>query len=271
MKKLGIGVAVLTLASVVATANPPRQDETPSLTTDDVVRAPDSVTNANAAAAADEAARETTEAAKREAEAGAAAGYTKFLAPSGYVFERPSTWRRVENLESKGAPGAFKYDAVFQDPTTGAVISAVSVDKSKLGSVVDISDKVAVNKLLTTMLNPTNAKAGVKIFRQTTGDGPNKTKWLRIKAQGTGQATDGRTVDTTFWVQIVQSDAQLALVAVGYPTTREKEASVTAFHTVRTLEMNNVGGSAPAPARTRGVPASETTPKKDGASDMREQ
>ena len=270
MWKLAISGAVVLAAIFASAPSASAQDDTPSLTTEDVLKSPQSVTNANAAAA------EAAAAAKAEADAEAATGpapaapgYTKFVAPSGYAFDRPAEWTPVKNLEPQGAPSAFTYDAVFQDAKTGAVVSAVSVDKSQLGDVFDIGDANAVNKLLSTMLNPANLKQGVKIFRQVTGDGPHKTKWLRIKAQGNAQATDGRTVDTTFWVQIVQSDAHLALVAVGYPSAREKDASLPAFHSVKTLEMPNDGRTAP--AGSDAADDGKTAVAKDGAGRVREQ
>src|SRR5262245_49393364 len=124
MKKSGLSVAVLMGAALLAPPVGAWQQGTPSLTTDDVVRQPDSTTNVNVAAG--EAARERAEAdaaAKAAAaNSAASAGYAKVDTASGYTFERPEAWKRVENLESAGAPSFFKYDAVFQDPDSGAVI-----------------------------------------------------------------------------------------------------------------------------------------------------
>ncbi len=249
------------------------QQGTPSLTTDDVVRQPDSTTNVNVAAG--EAARERAEAdaaAKAAvANSAASAGYAKVDTASGYTFERPDAWKRVENLESAGAPSFFKYDAVFQDPTSGAVISAVSVDRSQLESPIDIGDTASVNTLLSTMLNPANVRDGVKIYRQVTGETQNGNRWLRIKAQGNGQSTDGTVVDTTFWVQLVQSDTRLALVAVGFPTAQQGAVAQAAFHTVRTLEIQNVAGSAPTDGETNGSGAATTPRKKNSAGGVRKQ
>jgi hypothetical protein len=273
MRKPALSGAILLIASVVVVPAAARQDETPSLTTEDVLRTPDSTTNANIAAEEAAAARAEDEAAAKAESGAASAGYTRVVTPSGYSFERPEGWKRVESLESKGAPSFFKYDAIFQDPKSGAVISAVSVDRSALESPIDISDPQSVNQLLSTMLNPANAKDGVKIFRQVPGTAPNGTKWLRIKAQGNGQATDGTVVDTTFWVELIQSDSQLALVAVGYPTAQQDAVGEAAFHTVRTLEMENAPGpAAPAADRDRGaVDAGTTTRKKNSAGGLRQQ
>lgn len=274
MRKPALTGALLVVASLVGVPAAARQDETPSLTTEDVLRTPDSTTNVNTAVKVAAAARAEA-AAKTEPGGGpAAAGYAKVLTASGYSFERPEAWKRVENLESKGAPSFFKYDAIFQDPKSGAVISAVSVDRSALDAPIDIADPKSVNQLLSTMLNPANAKDGVKIFRQVPGTSPNGTKWLRIKAQGNGQSTDGTVVDTTFWVELVQSDSQLALVAVGYPTAQQDSVGEAAFHTVRTLEMENASGPATAPAADRGPgkpDAGKAPRKKNSAGGLRQQ
>jgi hypothetical protein len=270
MKKRGLIVTLTLAASLFATPAAARQqDANPTLTTDDVRSTADSVTNANR----EREAEAETEAAKAAEKAGppVSAGYERVTTETGYTFERPSTWKRVENLESKGAPSYFKYDAIFQDPATGAVISAVSVDRSQLDSPIDVTDTKAVNQLLATMLNPANKKDAVKVFRQVSGVEANGTRWIRIKAQGNGQAVDGSVVDTMFWVQLVQSDAKLALVAVGYPTAKQDAVAETAFHTVRTLEILNAsptgapGGSEPGPA---GGPAPKK--KKDGSGGVRE-
>jgi hypothetical protein len=272
MKNQGFSVALLLGLSLVSASAATQQNDTPSLTTDDVVRTRDSVTNANAAANAEAAARAA--AAKPDATLGPAAdGYARFKAESGYSFERPDGWKRVENLESKGAPSYFKYDAVFQDPKSGAVISAVSVDRSQLDSPIDISDTKSVNTLLATMLNPANKKDAVKIFRQVTGQTQSGARYLRIKAQGNGLAVDGSVVDTTFWVEVAQSDARLALVAVGYPSAKQKEVSEAAFHTVRTLEMEDGAGPAAAPTvdTARKPDAGKAKRKKNSAGGMRQQ
>jgi hypothetical protein len=269
MRKRGLIVAVALGASLFAMpAAAQQQDDNPTLTTDDVHATTDSVTNANTerarAAAAAKAAEPVT--------APVTAGYERVTTTSGYTFERPAGWKRVENLESKGAPSYFKYDAVFQDPATGAVISAVSVDRAQLDSPIDVTNSKAVNQLLATMLNPANKKNAVKVFRQVSGTEPNGSRWLRIKAQGNGQALDGSVVDTMFWVQLVQSDARLALVAVGYPVAKQNDVAEYAFHTVRTLEISNVSATGAAGGAEPG-PASGTTPKKkkNGKGGVREQ
>jgi hypothetical protein len=273
MMKLGMGGALLLGAGLLAAPAVAGQQDAATLTTEDVLRTPNSRTNVNAAEAADAAAKAAAAPKPAASEAPASEGYTRVVASSGYTFERPEGWKRVENLESKGAPSFFKYDAVFQDPSTGAVISAVSIDRSQLDSPIDISDTKSVNQLLSTMLNPANLKQGVKIFRQVTGSDPNGTKWLRIKAQGNGQALDGSTVDTMFWVEVAQSATNLALVAVGYPTAKQNDVNVAAFHTVRTLEMENGSGPAAAQAGEHGrQPDGTKAPrKKNGTGGVREQ
>jgi hypothetical protein len=225
--------ALLLVASMAAAF---AQDGVPTLTTDDVRVNRDSRTRANEEAATTKAEADTVE---RRAPRGTAAGYVKVASPSGYQFERPRSWEPIDNLVSQNAPSFFKYDAIFQDPVTGAVLSAISVDRSQLQSPIDISDAASVNTLLSTMLNPAGSKDGVKIFRQLTGDGPNGSRWLRVKAQGTGQAVDGTVVDTVFWVQLVQTDTLLALVAVGYPVAQQELAAQAAYHAVRTLEVSD--------------------------------
>jgi hypothetical protein len=244
MKRSGTLSALLVGASVIAGAPHAvaRQDGVPTLSTDDVRRDPNSVTGAREAkaAAAEAAVAEEDAAPVRR---GVSAGYTLVTTSSGYRFERPSDWKAIENLTPENAPSYFKYDALFQDPATGAVVSAISIDRSQLASPIDIADASSLNTLLATMLNPVGATSGVKIFRQTTGDGPRGSKWLRIKAQGTGQAEDGAVVDTIFWVQIVQTETRFALVAVGYPATQQNAVAEAAFHTVRTLEIHDGAGT----------------------------
>ena len=129
-----------------------------------------------------------------------------------------------------------------------------------------------VNSLLNSMLNPADSRAGVKLFRQLTGQHDNGTKWLRIKAEGNGKSVDGTVVDTTFWVQFVQSDARLALVAVGYPTTQQDAVAQTAYHTVITLEMDDASGpAAPAGAEINPAGVRPPGPKKDSAGGLRQQ
>lgn len=213
------------------------QDSTPTLKTDDVVFYPHSDTNAKAAAAADAEAAAKVDGAKPAPAGSADRGYIRVMTASGYSFERPETWTAVPDLVAKDAPGYFRYDAIYQDPKTGSVISAISVDRTQLQTPIDVADPKSVNTLLATMLNPTGAKEGVKLFRQTTGVSKNGAKWLRVKAQGTGKAVDGSSVDTTFWVQLIQSDTVMALVAVAFPSQQQDLAAQAAFHTVRTLEV----------------------------------
>jgi hypothetical protein len=236
--------ALLLAASLSATPITFAQDGVPTLTTDDVRSDPSSVTRSNEPDPDDDA----TEGAEAAESAAPSRGYVRVTTPSGYRFERPAGWEPIENLVSNGAPSYFKYDAIFQDPKTGAVLSAISVDRSQIDSPLDIGDEASINQLLATMLNPANAKSGVKIFRQIRGDTANGARWLRIKAQGTGQAEDGSIVDTHFWVQIVQTDTRFALVAVGYPAQQESAAQA-AYHAVRTLEIEHVGGDKPAPPK----------------------
>ena len=258
IQKLGTSVAVLVCAGLLGAAAPARaqQDDTPSLRTEDVLDTPDSVTSRRVA----EPSVAPDAAAAPGAPKAAAKGYTVTRTASGYSFERPNGWKAVENLEAAGAPTFFKYDAVYQDPVTGAVISAVSVDQASLDAPIDIGNAQIVNALLNSMLNPTESKEGVKIFRQLTGTNKDGTKWLRIKAQGNGQAVDGAVIDTTFWVQFVQSDKKLALVAVGFPTAQQAAVAQIALHTVRTLEMDNVSGPAAAPAGPRTEPGGARPP-----------
>src|SRR4051794_32635867 len=129
MKIRGLIVALLLGAAGFAMpAAAQQQNDNPTLTTDDVHATTDSVTNKNTEAADAEAAA----VAAKPVTAPVSDGYERVTTASGYTFERPKDWKRVENLEAKGAPSYFKYDAVFQDPATGAVISAVSVDRSQL-------------------------------------------------------------------------------------------------------------------------------------------
>ena len=213
------------------------QEPVPSLQTDDVIFYPHSDTNANSASAAAAAAAAKAEEAKAGATGPAEPGYVRVATASGYSFERPATWTAVPELVAKDAPGYLRYDAIYQDPRTGSVISAISVDRTQLQTPIDVADPKSVNTLLATMLNPTGAKEGVKLFRQTTGATKNGAKWMRVKAQGTGKAVDGSTIDTTFWVQMIQTDTILALVAVAYPSQQQDLAAQAAFHTVRTLEV----------------------------------
>lgn len=243
--------ALLLVALACACAGPASaqdgQEPPVSMTTDDVIFAEHSETKAiNAATAAEAAAKEAEAAASPAAKGGsrASAGYVRVITSSGYSFERPNAWAPVPDLIAKDTPGYFRYDAIFQDPKTGAVVSAISVDRTQLQTAVDVGDPNSVNTLLATMLNPGGAKDGVRIFRQTTGT-TGAAKWLRVKAQGTGRAVDGTAVDTTFWVQFVQTDAVLAMVAVAYPTGQADLAARDAFHTVRTLEVE---GAAPVPS-----------------------
>lgn len=249
MNRAGVFAALIFGASVAMspTVIHGQQDGVPSLTTDDVRNDPNSVTRARVEAEAAKAAPAETAATTPATRV----GYVRVTTPSGYRFERPAAWEPIDDLAPQNAPSFFKYDAIFQDPKTGAVLSAISVDRSQVQSPVDISDAASVNTLLATMLNPTNSKDGVKIFRQLTGDGPNGAKWLRIKAQGTGQTVDGAIVETLFWVQLIQTESKLALVAVGYPASQQDAAAQPAFHAVRTLEFSDVTGSESAPEAGR--------------------
>jgi hypothetical protein len=249
------------------------QAPTPTLTTEDVRGVPESATNANDVAAAEAALKAEADAKATAAKAGVSPGYVRVTAPSGYVFERPAEWTAVENLEPKGAPSYFKIDAVFQDPKTGSVITAISVERAKLASPVDVSDEKSVAKLLSSMLNPADSKDGIKVLRKVAGEQGDGAKWVRVKAQGSGQTADGAVVPTTFWVQLAQTDDRLALVAVGYPTSQGDAAGVAAFHTVRTLEINNGSGSAAALDRPAagGQPAAKPAKKKNSAGGMRKQ
>jgi hypothetical protein len=269
------GGVVLLSAGLLAAAPWARaaQDQAPTLTTEDVLDAPESATTANEVAAADAARKAEADAKVAADKAAATPGYVRVSAPSGYAFERPAKWKAVENLEPKGAPSFFKIDAVFQDPKTGSVVTAISVERAKLSSPVDIADEKSVEKLLSSMLNPANSKDGIKIMRKTSGEQEDGGKWLRVKAQGTGQTADGAVVSTTFWVQLAQTKDRLALVAVGYPSSQGEAAGVAAFHTVRTLEMSNGAGSSSTAAGPAGggQPAAKPTKKKNSAGGLRQQ
>ena len=260
--RLAIAMAALALAASVA----PAQDRPESLSTDDVTQAEDSVTSVAAADAAAAAANEGAVVASTAAD-----GYTRVTA-SGYSFERPGKWVQVQNLQTADAPTFFKYDAVYQDPRTGAVLSAISVDRAQATTPIDIADESSVTSLLVAMLNPTGAKEGAKLFKTTSGRGPNGARWLRIKAQGQGQAVDGTTVETNYWVQFLQTDALLALVAVGYPSSQQDAVGEAAFHAVRTLEIAN--GRGPAAGDTGSEPQSDgiaPQAQEDSQSSLREQ
>lgn len=267
-------LATVMLAGLLVSPSPAAaQDGTPSLTTEDVTKRPDSWTNQNATV---ETAKAADDAAKAESPAKAvvpvAKGYARVVTGSGYHFDRPEKWTAVQDLEAKGAPSFFKYDAIFQDPKSGAVVSAISVDAGDSGTPIDLSDEGAVDSLLTSMLNPAKSKDGIKIFRRLSGTNPDGSKWLRVKAQGNGQAVDGSVVDTTFWIQFVQSGTKLALVAVGYPTAQQDTVAQAAFHTVRTLEMEDGSGTAAPERQQSGAAGSGKKGKeKDGKGDMREQ
>lgn len=213
------------------------QEPTPTLHTDDLVLYPHSDTVVNSKAAEAAASKAKADAEKAGPVGTADRGYVRVTTASGYSFERPETWTPVPDLIAKDAPGYLRYDAIYQDPKTGSVISAISVDRSQLQSPIDVSDSKSVNTLLATMLNPSGAKEGVKLFRQSNGVTKSGAKWLRVKAQGTGKAVDGSTVDTTFWVQLVQNESVTALVAVAFPSQQQDLAAQAAFHTVRTLEI----------------------------------
>lgn len=232
MKGLLLAACFVALAGTASA-----QEPTPTLHTDDLVSYPHSDTNARTVADAKLAEAARAEAAVAAASGPAEAGYVRVDSPSGYSFERPETWTPVPDLVAKDAPGYLRYDGVFQDPKTGSVISAISVDRTQLQSPIDVGDSGSVSTLLATMLNPSGSKEGVKLFRQTTGVSKNGAKWFRVKAQGAGKAVDGSSVDTTYWVQLIQSDSVLALVAVAYPTGQQEAAAQRAFHTVRTLEV----------------------------------
>jgi len=260
-------VGLLALSLTLGASATRAQDEPASLSTDDVMKAEDSVTAVSAADAA------TAESVAASTVPGTAEdGYARVTAPGGYTFERPEKWIQVQNLQTGDAPSYFRYDAVFQDPRTGAVLSAISVDRAQAATPIDIADENSITSLLVSMLNPSGAKEGAKLFKSTSGKGANGARWLRIKAQGQGQAVDGTVVETVYWVQFLQTDALLALVAVGYPTSQQDVVGEAAFHSVRTLEISNARG--PAAGDTGSEPRSDgatAETKEDSESSMREQ
>jgi hypothetical protein len=263
-----LGAGLLTPVAVAGPVQNAGQDPVPSLTTDDVMMAPAAVTK-------DYEARTTATAVAAATESKAAAkGYSRVTTARGYSFERPADWKAVENLVPKGAPSFFTIDAIFEDARTGAVATAISVDRSKLTSPIDVGNREAVNNLLGTMLASGDAKATIKILRREAGEvGESKLQWVRIKAQGSGQAQDGSVIPTTYWVQIAQTPDVLALVAVGYPSD-QPDAGVSAYHIARTLEVTNVAGSekgSPGESATRDAGAAAEGPaKKNSAGGVRQ-
>jgi hypothetical protein len=244
------------------------QEPAPSLTTDDVMEAPAAVTRDYAAEAAAKtaAAAKETKAARR--------GYVRVTTARGYSFERPETWRPVENLVPKGAPSFFTVDAIFEDPATGAVATAISVDRETLTTPIDVGNREAVNNLLGTMLSTADDKTPIKILRRDAGEeAERRLQWVRIKAEGTGQAQDGSVVPTTYWVQVAQTPDVLAVIAVGYPS-EQADASVAAFHIARTLEVTDAAGpgtnSAGQSGRRDDGTAPEGAAKKDSAGGVRQ-
>jgi hypothetical protein len=255
-----LGTTLLAPVALSQAAQGSKQDDTstPTLTTDDLRDVPGAIIP-----------RPTAEADKKPETTSAKSatkGYTTVTTKSGYSFERPDSWKPV-TLSSKGAPTFFNVDAVFQDSKTGAVATAISVDRSKLKSPVDIADKSAVNTLLGPMLNAGDAKATVKVQSRETGEIPDKNlEWVRIQAEGKGQMQGGGTVASTFWVQMVQTPNLLALIAVGYPSSQQT-ASNAALHTVQSLEVTDASRSES--GRGARPKPTEKPVQKDSAGGMR--
>lgn len=258
-----IGSFVLAVGLCVGSASASlQQDEVPTMTTDDILRNPDSVTRVNADVAAEAKASELEAASKRKV----SEGYALFSGPRQYSFERPAAWQPIE---LKSSPGELSLDGSFQDLATGAVVTAISAERNAQQQTVDITKDESVAALLGPMLNPGSKSAEIKILRQTKGAGDNGVQWLRIKAEGTGQTTDGKSVPTTYWVQMIQIDSRFALVAVGYPTA-QPAAAEQAFHTVRTLEFDDVAGSTSSGApKTESEAGQQSEIKKNRAGGMR--
>lgn len=259
MKPLAAALVAAALASVVMAQS---QDNPPSLTTDDVLLIPE--------AASYEYAQKRYEAARRaamEAQATKATkGYRRVVTPSGFAFERPESWKPIENLEASGAPGGFRSEAIYQDDETGAVLTAMSFDRASATDPLDISSKEVVDRILTSMLNPDgDAKANPKVVRREMGESPESgIQWVRVKAEGMSRAENGGAVPATYWVQMSQSKDLLAVVVVAFPSD-QKKAAVPAFHSVRTLEVVNAG------TRESASRAGAAAKEEDGASGMRQQ
>jgi hypothetical protein len=240
-----------------------QEEEPPSLTTWDVMNIPNAASYEYANKRAEARARAVTEAAGK-----ASKGYLRVVSPSGFAFERPESWQPVD-IQASGAPGEFRSEAIFQDQATGAVLTSMSFDRTAGGEALDIGDKATVDKVLNLMLNPGNdSKAAVKVIKRETGEeAENGSQWVRVKAEGVSQAEGGASVPATFWVQMSQTKALLAVVAVAFPS-EQKAAAVPAFHSVRTLEVLNAGRDSAA-GEQQGQQPEPAPGQKDGAGGVR--
>jgi hypothetical protein len=223
----GVVTLCVGLASGVGAQTPATQDEdVPTMTTDDVRDVPGAIVAPRPAPTAEIS---TTKATAR--------GYVRVTTKTGYSFERPASWRLVDNLAPKGAPSYFTSDAIFQDDRTGAVATAMSVDRSKVTGTVDITDRATVDNLVTAMLGAGDPKAAIKISERQTGEiGDKKVNWVRVLAEGQAKAQGGGTVPASFVVQLEQSATLLAVIAVSYPSSQQA-ARAAALYTVSTLEL----------------------------------
>jgi hypothetical protein len=239
------------------------QGDPPSMTMDDIEGMPERATSlaeaeAEEAEAVDaDATPATVKTSKR-----ASTGYVRVSSSRGYAFERPTGWV-AEDLEVVSGPTYFSSDAIFRDPKSGAVLTAGSVDRTKLQQPIDIGDPAAVSNFLAKYLNPAGLAEGPRIIKQDSGVLPaSGLKWVRVKAEGVAVGEDEEEVDASFWVQMVQNDAMLAVVAVSYPSSN-KAAAEKAFHSARTLEITNV--SKPAGEQSAGDDGGEATSSAEAA------
>lgn len=251
-KELGIFAAAagtVIICSGLATAapqSPASQDDVPSLTMDDVRDIPGAVVAPRPAATPDVVTSRAT-----------ARGFVRVTTKSGYSFERPSAWKAVDNLAPKGAPSYFTSDAIFQDDRTGAVATAMSVDRSKVTGAIDIGDRATVDNLITAMLGAGDPKATIKIRERQSGEvSDKKISWVRVLAEGQAKAQGGGSVPASFVVQLQQSPNLLAVIAVSYPTSQQG-VQTAAMHTVSTIELPDAAAPSaptakPAPKNTAG-------------------
>jgi hypothetical protein len=235
------------LLTVGLAQQPANQDEdVPSMTTDDLRDVPGAIVAPKTPA--------TVEVATSRA---AARGYVRVTTKSGYSFEHPTSWRAVDNLVPKGAPPFFTSDASFQDDRTGAAATAMSVDRSKSGTL-DINDRATVDSLVTGLLGGGgDAKSAVQIRERQSGEFPDrKVSWVRVLADGQARAQGGGSVPASFVVQLQQSPTMLAIVAVTYPSSQLAVRNA-ALYTVSTLELPTASGP--------GDKAAPKTPAKNTA------
>jgi hypothetical protein len=261
----GLVACALALLAPGALAQQESQGDPPSLTTYDVLNIPDAASYEFATKRAEARARAALAAESSKA----AKGYLRMVSPSGFAFERPESWQAID-IQASGAPGGFKSEAVYQDTSTGAVLTAMSFDRTAAGEALDIANKETVDRVLNLMLNPSNdAATSVKVIKRETGEEPERgTQWVRVKAEGVSQAEGGGSVPATFWVQMAQSKGLVAVVAVAFPS-EQRAAAVPAFHSVRTLEVVSAGAE-DASREASGGSAPATAPNGDGAGSRRQ-